>query len=137
MRIFIFRKVSYTVMICFTIRSLPKFRSSVSLFYSSLANNEIKRFANDVVACPWQNHIARLCTTVSPTKPNLNVGTIGHVDHGKTTLTAAITKVLSDEGKAKFVAYDQIDKAEEERNRGITINICHVGKGVCLFIILI
>lgn len=60
-------------------------------------------------------------------KSNINVGTIGHVDHGKTTLTAAITKVLSEQGGAKYMAYDQIDKAEEERTRGITINICHVG----------
>ena len=59
-------------------------------------------------------------------KPHLNIGTIGHVDHGKTTLTAAITKVLSKQGKAQFVAFDQIDKAPEERERGITINIAHV-----------
>eukprot|EP00088_Acartia_fossae_P068880 TRINITY_DN883_c0_g1_i1.p1 TRINITY_DN883_c0_g1~~TRINITY_DN883_c0_g1_i1.p1 ORF type:complete len:461 (-),score=44.28 TRINITY_DN883_c0_g1_i1:112-1467(-) len=63
----------------------------------------------------------------SGSKGNVNVGTIGHVDHGKTTLTAAITKVLSEKGSAKFMAYDQIDKAEEERLRGITINVCHVG----------
>jgi elongation factor Tu len=56
----------------------------------------------------------------------LNIGTIGHVDHGKTTLTAAITKVLEKQGKAKFLAYDQIDKAPEERERGVTINIAHV-----------
>ncbi|MDN5332186.1 MAG: elongation factor Tu, partial [Tepidanaerobacteraceae bacterium] len=55
------------------------------------------------------------------TKPHVNVGTIGHVDHGKTTLTAAITKCLSSTGLANFVAYDQIDKAPEERERGITI----------------
>jgi elongation factor Tu len=60
------------------------------------------------------------------TKPHVNVGTIGHVDHGKTTLTAAITKVLAKTGKAKFVAYDQIDKAPEERARGITIATAHV-----------
>ena len=60
------------------------------------------------------------------TKPHVNVGTIGHVDHGKTTLTAAITMVLSRTGKAKFVAYDQIDKAPEERARGITIATAHV-----------
>ncbi|MDR0916320.1 MAG: elongation factor Tu [Oscillospiraceae bacterium] len=60
------------------------------------------------------------------TKPHVNVGTIGHVDHGKTTLTAAITKYLSFFGKAKFEAYDQIDKAPEERERGITINTAHV-----------
>jgi elongation factor Tu len=59
-------------------------------------------------------------------KPHLNVGTIGHVDHGKTTLTAAITKVLAKSGGAKFVAFDQIDKAPEERERGITISTAHV-----------
>ncbi len=60
------------------------------------------------------------------TKPHVNIGTIGHVDHGKTTLTAAITKYLSFQGKAKFEAYDMIDKAPEERERGITINTSHV-----------
>src|SRR5262245_20786218 len=59
-------------------------------------------------------------------KPHVNIGTIGHVDHGKTTLTAAITKVLSQKGLAKFTAYDQIDKAPEERERGITISTAHV-----------
>ena len=59
-------------------------------------------------------------------KPHLNVGTIGHVDHGKTTLTAAITKALAKKNLAKFTAYDQIDKAPEERERGITIAIAHV-----------
>ncbi|MBM3516960.1 MAG: elongation factor Tu [Alphaproteobacteria bacterium] len=60
------------------------------------------------------------------TKPHCNVGTIGHVDHGKTTLTAAITKVLAERGQAKFTAYDEIDKAPEERARGITIATAHV-----------
>ncbi|OLZ10955.1 elongation factor Tu [Sulfobacillus thermosulfidooxidans] len=60
------------------------------------------------------------------TKPHINVGTIGHVDHGKTTLTAAITRVLSTQGQAEFTAYDQIDKAPEERERGITIATAHV-----------
>jgi len=60
------------------------------------------------------------------TKPHCNIGTIGHVDHGKTTLTAAITKVLAKQGKAKFVAYDQIDKTPEEKARGITISTAHV-----------
>ena len=60
------------------------------------------------------------------TKPHVNIGTIGHVDHGKTTLTAAITKVLALEGKAQYEAYDMIDKAPEERERGITINTAHV-----------
>ena len=55
-------------------------------------------------------------------KPHCNIGTIGHVDHGKTTLTAAITKVLAETGGATFTAYDQIDKAPEEKARGITIN---------------
>ena len=59
-------------------------------------------------------------------KPHLNVGTIGHVDHGKTTLTAAITKVLATVGLAKFTAFDQIDKAPEEKARGITISTAHV-----------
>ena len=60
------------------------------------------------------------------TKPHVNVGTIGHVDHGKTTLTAAITKTLAKKGQATFFAYDQIDKAPEERERGITIATAHV-----------
>ena len=60
------------------------------------------------------------------TKPHCNVGTVGHVDHGKTTLTAAITKVLAEAGGAEFTAYDDIDKAPEERARGITISTAHV-----------
>ena len=60
------------------------------------------------------------------TKPHANVGTIGHVDHGKTTLTAAITKILAETGGATFTSYDQIDKAPEEKARGITINTAHV-----------
>ncbi len=60
------------------------------------------------------------------TKPHVNIGTIGHVDHGKTTLTAAITKVLSLKGEAQFLAYDQIDNAPEEKARGLTISISHV-----------
>jgi elongation factor Tu len=60
------------------------------------------------------------------TKPHCNIGTIGHIDHGKTTLTAAITKVLAEAGTAQFVAFDQIDKAPEEKARGITINTAHV-----------
>ena len=60
------------------------------------------------------------------TKPHCNVGTVGHVDHGKTTLTAAITKILAESGGAEFVAFDQIDKAPEEKERGITIATAHV-----------
>ena len=60
------------------------------------------------------------------TKPHMNVGTIGHIDHGKTTLTAAITKVLAVQNQTEFVSFDEIDKAPEERERGITINTAHV-----------
>jgi len=60
------------------------------------------------------------------TKPHLNIGTMGHVDHGKTTLTAAITKVLAERGMASYVPSDRIDRAPEETARGITINIAHV-----------
>ena len=59
-------------------------------------------------------------------KPHLNIGTIGHVDHGKTTLTAAITKVLAEKGLSEVVNFDQIDNAPEEKERGITINTAHV-----------
>jgi len=59
-------------------------------------------------------------------KPHCNIGTIGHVDHGKTTLTAAITKILAESGGAEYIAYDQIDKAPEEKERGITISTAHV-----------
>ena len=60
------------------------------------------------------------------TKPHLNIGTIGHVDHGKTTLTSAITKHLSKKGMAEFMSFDSIDNAPEEKERGVTINIAHV-----------
>ncbi len=59
------------------------------------------------------------------TKPHVNVGTIGHVDHGKTTLTAAITRTLSTKGQAEFMDYANIDRAPEERERGLTISISH------------
>merc|ERR1719269_554662 len=68
----------------------------------------------------------RAMATFERNKPHLNVGTIGHVDHGKTTLTAAITKVLAEAQNAKFMDYDMIDKAPEERARGITISTAHV-----------
>src|ERR1051325_4936900 len=60
------------------------------------------------------------------TKPHVNIGTMGHVDHGKTTLTAAITKVLAERGGGAYVPFERIDRAPEERDRGITINIAHV-----------
>lgn len=69
---------------------------------------------------------AEAATKFSRAKPHMNIGTIGHVDHGKTTLTAAITKVLSNSGGAKFTNYAEIDKAPEEKARGITINSAHV-----------
>ena len=65
-------------------------------------------------------------------KPHCNIGTIGHVDHGKTTLTAAITNVLAQAGGGTAVAYDQIDKAPEEKERGITISTAHVEYETCL-----
>lgn len=71
-------------------------------------------------------HVAIDYDINSRTKPHLNIGTIGHVDHGKTTLTAAITKVLAETGMSKVVAFDQIDKAPEEKARGITIATAHV-----------
>ena len=64
--------------------------------------------------------------TFDRSKPHLNIGTIGHVDHGKTTLTAAITKVLADQGLSESKSFDQIDNAPEEKERGITINTSHV-----------
>jgi elongation factor Tu len=67
-----------------------------------------------------------MLSTYVRNKPHVNVGTIGHVDHGKTTLTAAITKVLAERGQAKYIAYGDIDKSPEERARGITINSAHV-----------
>ncbi|KAE8671332.1 Elongation factor Tu [Hibiscus syriacus] len=96
--------------------SISSSHFSVSDF---LSGNEAAVPAN---ANPWWRSMA----TFTRTKPHVNVGTIGHVDHGKTTLTAAITKVLADEGKAKAVAFDEIDKAPEEKKRGITIATAHV-----------
>ena len=64
--------------------------------------------------------------TFQRTKPHVNIGTIGHVDHGKTTLTAAITKVLAAKGLSEIKSFDQIDNAPEEKERGITINTAHV-----------
>lgn len=76
----------------------------------------------------FSQYIRLLSTTAaSDDKPNCNIGTIGHIDHGKTTLTAAITKYLAKTGLSKYVPYDEIDKAPEEKARGITINACHVG----------
>lgn len=70
--------------------------------------------------------VGKLFSSFNRNKPHVNIGTIGHVDHGKTTLTAAITKVLSEAGRAKHMAYEDIDRSPEERARGITINAAHV-----------
>ncbi|KAE8665447.1 Elongation factor Tu [Hibiscus syriacus] len=96
--------------------SISSSRFSVSNFFSG-NGAAVPDNAN-----PWWRSMA----TFTRTKPHVNVGTIGHVDHGKTTLTAAITKVLADEGKAKAIAFDEIDKAPEEKKRGITIATAHV-----------
>lgn len=91
----------------------------------------VQRLGRAAVLAPraaWGRSVQRgfAIGVYSRDKPHLNIGTIGHVDHGKTTLTAAITKVMADQGKAEFKAYDQIDKAPEEKKRGITINQAHV-----------
>ncbi|XP_022758159.1 elongation factor Tu, mitochondrial isoform X2 [Durio zibethinus] len=106
--------------------SSPLYWSSRGSIYSSpfsvsdsLSGNEA---AIPAIANPWWRSMA----TFTRIKPHVNVGTIGHVDHGKTTLTAAITKVLAEEGKAKAIAFDEIDKAPEEKKRGITIATAHV-----------
>ena len=95
-----------------------------SLLIRSVVSNQIQF----LVTKSWSG-ADQYCTSNSGSAvlPNVNVGTIGHVDHGKTSLTAAITKILAKRGKSKFMSYEMIDKAEEERNRGITINVCHVG----------
>ncbi|KAF1895464.1 hypothetical protein Lal_00044114 [Lupinus albus] len=91
----------------------------ISAFYHSFSSS------NAPPSLPLVS-LHRSMATFTRTKPHLNVGTIGHVDHGKTTLTAAITKVLADEGKAKAIAFEEIDKAPEEKKRGITIATAHV-----------
>ncbi|RVW54898.1 Elongation factor Tu, mitochondrial [Vitis vinifera] len=89
-------------------------RGSISTQFSISPNDST---SSPPPTIPWWRSMG----TFTRTKPHVNVGTIGHVDHGKTTLTAAITKVLAEEGKAKAVAFDEIDKAPEEKKRGITI----------------
>ncbi|GKV41039.1 hypothetical protein SLEP1_g48618 [Rubroshorea leprosula] len=96
-------------------------RGSISS-HISVADSLSENGSAFALANPWWRSMA----TFTRTKPHVNVGTIGHVDHGKTTLTAAITKVLAEEGKAKAVAFDEIDKAPEEKKRGITIATAHV-----------
>ncbi|XP_068624176.1 elongation factor Tu-like [Battus philenor] len=104
-----------------------------SIFFKSTPKVLINRNfgpCNRIVAGILNVSSQNYCTKVKSKikeKKHCNIGTIGHVDHGKTTLTAAITKVLSKDGSAQFVSYDEIDKAPEEKARGITINAAHVG----------
>ena len=78
------------------------------------------------VSTPFAIGVAMNLSGYVRNKPHVNIGTIGHVDHGKTTLTAAITKILAEENKAKAMSYEEIDKSPEEKARGITINATHV-----------
>jgi elongation factor Tu len=91
-------------------------------------NKLIRAFApiRGSLAAQHSLRISCALSTYVRNKPHINIGTIGHVDHGKTTLTAAITKILAETGKAKAMAYEDIDKSPEERARGITINATHV-----------
>lgn len=107
-------------------RAFLQVRAQLAPYYQHVTNNTHNRSTAAVASLP---SLARCYSTYdinSRTKPHINVGTIGHVDHGKTTLTAAITKVLSAKGAAQAVAYDEIDKAPEEKARGITIATAHV-----------
>lgn len=101
------------------------FLHSIRTLYKQSLINFTSNYPRNLLTT--RNYTKKNDEAETPGKPHCNVGTIGHIDHGKTTLTAAITKVLSDYGKAKFVQFEDIDKAELERKRGITINTCHVG----------
>ena len=113
-----------------TFNMLSALRSVKSIVTPSL--NKIGRFLRaSLILLVASSRVLPAFTSVRSVsyerkKPHCNIGTIGHVDHGKTTLTAAITKVLAEKHLAEFSAYDQIDKAPEERARGITINSTHV-----------
>ncbi|KAG6593136.1 elongation factor Tu, mitochondrial-like [Cucurbita pepo subsp. pepo] len=113
---------------CSTSKRLLAYSSSLSWCCRGSASSQssiselLSRNDGTSSPIPWWRSMA----TFTRTKPHVNVGTIGHVDHGKTTLTAAITKVLAEEGKAKAIAFDEIDKAPEEKKRGITIATAHV-----------
>jgi len=92
--------------------------SNFNKFSASLGTAQCRLLASAAQASATAN--------TARTKPHCNVGTIGHIDHGKTTLTAAITRVLATDGETSYVSFDQIDRAPEEKARGITINACHV-----------
>ncbi|CAL9107573.1 hypothetical protein MUK42_17596 [Musa troglodytarum] len=114
------------------LRRLLRFSSVSPLLYSccrgAIVGSEPQMLADVILGSESASALCsrRSMATFNRTKPHVNVGTIGHVDHGKTTLTAAITKVLAEEGKAKAIAFDEIDKAPEEKARGITIATAHV-----------
>lgn len=118
----------------------------IRVFYLNISKTRKTKY--DFFLSKIPNKCSITTSTSNFSKPNINIGTIGsrkihfslfsyinltiffkigHIDHGKTTLTAAITKVLSQKGMAKYVSYDQIDSAPEEKKRGITINLMHVG----------
>ncbi|EJT97906.1 translation elongation factor Tu [Dacryopinax primogenitus] len=102
------------------------FRAATRSFVRRIPNPRASTSTQTWAPRPSLFVLARTYASYTREKPHLNIGTIGHVDHGKTTLTAAITKVLSESGGAKFTDYAQIDKAPEEKARGITINSAHV-----------
>jgi elongation factor Tu len=97
--------------------------ASSLLFLRQTSNHLCRRRPSPLL---WKNASASLSTVFNRDKPHVNIGTIGHVDHGKTTLTQAITKVLSEKGWCKGLSYEEIDKAPEEKARKITINTSHI-----------
>lgn len=113
-------------------RALRLSGASSGSFFSQIAQHLCKKISLKSLTTPFPSlsplfiASARYLSTYVRSKPHVNIGTIGHVDHGKTTLTAAITKILAEQGKAKAMAYEDIDKSPEERARGITINATHV-----------
>ncbi len=106
---------------CFSPSLRP--HGSFDIFTSfKIARNSLKFTCNFSVSS-----LARSEETTTTRKENINIGTIGHIDHGKTTLTAAITKFCAEKTRGQYVSYDKIDSAPEEKRRGITINLAHVG----------
>jgi elongation factor Tu len=101
-------------------------RSSTLRSQNLPTNNAVRSFATRLSPRAPVARVFKRFATFDRSKPHCNIGTIGHVDHGKTTLTAAITRVQAEAGRAQALAYDQIDKAPEEKKRGITINSSHV-----------
>ncbi|CAI2302830.1 unnamed protein product [Caenorhabditis sp. 36 PRJEB53466] len=99
--------------------------AALSAFTRSLLFNRCS--ASSLVNPSVRNSIAFFATASATPKVNVNVGTIGHIDHGKTTLTSAITRVQAKKGFAKHIKFDEIDKGKEEKKRGITINVAHIG----------